>query len=113
MKTPSVQLRVAEAVALTDAARAYVKDVVQDVLYTLGAGMELSWDQRAKFRLACTYAIDSSTRAVNMMYKVAGGSAVYKPNQLDRILRDIHTAGTHHRFGDLTYIQGRPNVAWA
>lgn len=101
---PSLQLRVAEAQAMTDASRAYVKAVTQDILQTLTAGEELSWDQRAKFRLACTYAVDCSTHAVDMMYKVAGGGAVYKPNQLDRNLRDIHTAGTHIRFGDLTYI---------
>jgi hypothetical protein len=64
----------------------------------------LSWDQRATFRLACTHAVDCSTKAVDAMYKLAGGSAVYKPNQLDRNLRDIHTAGTHLRFSDLTYI---------
>jgi indole-3-acetate monooxygenase len=101
---PSVQLRVAEAEALTSSSRAYVKEVVRDILDTLHGGGELSTDQRSTFRLACTYAVDCSTKAVDMMYKVSGGGAVYRPNQLDRNLRDIHTAGTHIRFGDLTYI---------
>lgn len=101
---PALQLRVAEAEALVGSSRAYVKEIVREVLDTLQAGEELSTDQRAKYRLACTNALDCSTRAVNMMYKVAGGGAVYKPNQLDRNLRDIHTAGTHIRFGDSTYI---------
>lgn len=101
---PSLQLRVAEAEALVGSSRAYVKEIVGDVLDTLRAGEELSTDQRAKYRLACTNALDCSTKAVNMMYKVAGGGAVYKPNQLDRNLRDIHTAGTHIRFGDSIYI---------
>lgn len=101
---PALQFKVAEAEAITGSARAYVKDIVRDILDTLQAGQELSWDQRSRFRLACTYAVDGSTRAVDMMYKLAGGSAIYKPNQLDRNLRDIHTAGTHIRFSDLTYI---------
>lgn len=101
---PAVQMRVGEAEALVGAGRAYVKEVTADVLQTLNAGEELSWDQRASFRLACTYALDSATKAINMMYKVGGGSAVYKPNHLDRILRDIHTAGTHIRFNDMTYV---------
>lgn len=101
---PSLQLRVAEAEALIGSSRAYIKEIVRDVLGTLRTGEELSTDQRAKYRLACTHAVDCSTRAVNMMYKVAGGGAVYKPSQLDRNLRDIHTAGTHIRFGDSTYI---------
>jgi indole-3-acetate monooxygenase len=102
---PSVQLRVAEAEALCGSARAYIKEITASVLETLGSGDQLSWDQRAKYRLACTYAVDCSSKAINMMFKTAGGSAVYKPNQLDRILRDIHTASTHIQFGDLTYIQ--------
>ena len=89
---------------MTGASRAYVKEVSRDVLDTLRAGQELSWDQRSRFRLACTHAVDCSTRAVDMMYKLGGGSAIYKPNQLDRNLRDIHTAGTHIRFSDLTYL---------
>jgi alkylation response protein AidB-like acyl-CoA dehydrogenase len=101
---PALQLRLAEAEAMTGASRAYVKSVSRDVLDTLQAGQELNWDQRARFRLACTHAVDCSTRAVDMMYKLGGGGAVYKPNQLDRNLRDIHTAGTHIRFSDLTYI---------
>ncbi len=101
---PALQMRLAEAQAETGAARAYVKSVTSDVLDTLAAGKELSWDQRATFRLACTHAVDCSTRAVDAMYKLAGGSAVYKPNQMDRNLRDIHTAGTHIRFSNMTYI---------
>lgn len=101
---PALQLRVAEAEAGIGSARAYVKAVSRDLLDTLAAGKELSWDQRATFRLSCTHAVDSSTKAVDAMYKLAGGGAVYKPNQLDRNLRDIHTASTHIRFSDLTYI---------
>jgi alkylation response protein AidB-like acyl-CoA dehydrogenase len=101
---PALQLRLAEAEAATGSARAYVKAVSRDIIDTLAAGKELSRDQRATFRLACTHAVDCSTKAVDAMYKLAGGSAVYKPNQLDRNLRDIHTAGTHLRFSDLTYI---------
>ena len=46
---PSVQQRVAEAEALTDAGRAYVRDVVVDLLNSLYTGAELSWDQRIDF----------------------------------------------------------------
>lgn len=102
---PSVQLRVAEAEAMCGSARAYVREITAEVLDTLQSGDELSWDQRAKYRLACTNGLDCSSRAIDMMFKTAGGSAVYKPSQLDRILRDIHTASTHIQFGDLTYIQ--------
>lgn len=102
---PSIQLRVAEAEAKIGAARAWIKQVVSDLLETLKSGDELSWDQRAKYRLACTYALDCATEVVDMMYKNAGGGGVYKPNKLDRNLRDIHTAATHLRFNDLTYIK--------
>ena len=102
---PSVQLRVAEADAMTSASRVYIKDVVSDLLQSLHNGEPPGWEQRARFRLACTYSLDCAVKAIDMMYKNAGGSGVYKPNQLDRIFRDIHTAATHIRFSDLTYIQ--------
>ena len=102
---PSVQLRVAEADAMTSASRVYIKDVVSDLLASLHKGDPPSWEQRARFRLACTYSLDCAVKVIDMMYKNAGGSSVYKPNQLDRIFRDIHTAATHIRFSDLTYIQ--------
>jgi len=101
---PALQLRLAEAEAATSSARCYVKSAARDVLDTLARGEELSWDQRATYRLSCTHAVDRATDAVDTIYKLAGGAAVYKPNQLDRNLRDIHTARTHMRVSDVTYI---------
>lgn len=102
---PSIQLRVAQARALHGSARAYVKDVLGDVVHTLKQGSDLSAEQRSIFRLAVTHAVDSSVRAVDMMYKVGGGSSIYKSNKLERIFRDIHTASSHIQTDDLTYIK--------
>jgi len=102
---PSVQMQVAKAEALTGSARAYMKDVLADVLATLQQREPLTTEQRARFRLAATHAVDSCVRAVDMMAKAGGGSAVYKGNSLERIVRDIRTAATHVQFNDLTYIK--------
>ncbi len=102
---PSVQMQVAKAEALTGAARAYMKQMLADVLDTLKQNEPLTVEQRARFRLAATSAVDNCVRAVGMMAKVGGGSAVYKGNSLERIARDIHTAATHIQFNDLTYIK--------
>lgn len=102
---PSIQLRIAEAQALYGSGRAYVKEVLGGVVHTLEEGSDLSATQRALFRLAVTHAVDSSVRAVDMMYKVGGGSSIYKSNKLERIFRDIHTASSHIQTDDLTYIK--------
>jgi alkylation response protein AidB-like acyl-CoA dehydrogenase len=101
----SVQAQVARAEALCGASRAYMKEMLGDVLDTLGCAETLSMEQRARFRLAATNAVDCSVEAVDMMAKVSGGGSVYKGNRLERILRDAHTAVTHLQFNDLTYIK--------
>lgn len=102
---PSVQVRVAEATALHASARGYIKQELQQVMDTLNRGQTLSADQRATFRLAASYGVDTSVRVVDMMYKLGGGNAVYRGNTLERIFRDVHTAHTHIQVNDLTYIK--------
>jgi len=59
------------------------------------AGEEPTIEQRAKLRLAITYAHDACARAVDELYHAAGSATVYTPNTLDRYFRDIHTACQH------------------
>jgi hypothetical protein len=36
-----------------------------------------------------------SVQAVDLMYALAGATAIYARSRLDRCLRDVHTAGAH------------------
>lgn len=52
-------------------------------------------DDRARLRMAASYAVESSRDAVELMYRAAGGSSVYSKSPLQRHLRDVHTATQH------------------
>jgi alkylation response protein AidB-like acyl-CoA dehydrogenase len=54
-----------------------------------------TFEERARLRGAATHAVDASRQAVDLMYGLAGGSAVYTGSPLQRHLRDIHTATQH------------------
>ena len=90
-----LQSAVARAEALIGSARAYVVDVLHDLWTTLVAGNAPSAAQRARFRLCITHAHIAGIEAVDLMYNMAGGTAVYAANPFDRLFRDIHTVNQH------------------
>jgi alkylation response protein AidB-like acyl-CoA dehydrogenase len=51
--------------------------------------------QRRDARLATTHAVRAAAEAVDLMYDLAGGTAVYRRSPLSRIFRDIHVATQH------------------
>jgi alkylation response protein AidB-like acyl-CoA dehydrogenase len=100
---PLAQRQVAEADVLVGSARSYCWETVQQVWDRVSAGEPLSRLYQARVRLANTYAVTASARAVDLMYSAAGGSAVYATHPLDRIFRDIHTATQHSLVAEHTY----------
>ena len=102
---PSVQIRIAEAEVLQGGARAFVRESSQDLLDGLHSDAGPTPEQRARYRLATSNSVDSATRIIDMMYKVAGGASIRRGVPLERLLRDIHTAHTHIQVNDLTYIK--------
>jgi alkylation response protein AidB-like acyl-CoA dehydrogenase len=93
-----VQQAVARADALVSAARGYVFDTVGDLWATLRAGDPPAPQQRARYGLCLAASCAWCVEAVDLMYQVAGGTALYAPHPLDRALRDIHTLGQHAMF---------------
>ena len=82
-----------------------MRECTQDILDTLHAGAGLTPEQRGRYRLATSNSVDSATRIIDMMYKVAGGAAISRGVPMERLFRDIHTAQTHIQVNDLTYIK--------
>lgn len=91
----SVQIALANAVATVESARAFAYGSLGAVWDSLCAGEMPGVADRARMRLAMTYAHDASAKAVAELYHAAGSATVYTPNALDRMLRDIHTACQH------------------
>lgn len=85
-----VQDGVGRARANIDAARAYVRD---SVCRAFMADAESS--TYTGLSLSATHATHSCIEAVDILYKLAGGSAVFATNPIQRCWRDIHVAGSH------------------
>lgn len=58
---------------------------------------------RRDLRLATTSAVQSAKRAVDRVYELAGGTAVYSQSPIQRRFRDIHVATQHIMVGASTW----------
>src|SRR5712691_6061423 len=85
----------ARAEALVQSARAYWYDQVQAIWDAALHGCELSLEVRAAARLACLTAAENSVAAVDLLYRLAGSSAIFQSSPLERCFRDVHTAAQH------------------
>jgi alkylation response protein AidB-like acyl-CoA dehydrogenase len=91
----TIQAKVARAESLIGSGRAYVREATRGIWDTVCRRDTPSPAQRAVYRLAVAQAYDNAVQAVDLMYSVAGATAIYARSRLDRCLRDIHTAGAH------------------
>jgi alkylation response protein AidB-like acyl-CoA dehydrogenase len=90
-----VQEAVGRAETLLTAARAYFFDVMGDLWATLLEGRQLSDRQLALFTSAFPHVVGVCVEVVQLVYKAAGGAAVYQKGPLDRCLRDVLTMNQH------------------
>jgi alkylation response protein AidB-like acyl-CoA dehydrogenase len=90
-----IQDTVGRAETLLTSARAHVFDVVGDLWASLIDGRQPSDRQLALFTTLYPHAVGVCVEVVQLVYKAAGGAAVYQKGPLDRCLRDILTANQH------------------
>jgi indole-3-acetate monooxygenase len=86
-----VQEAVGRAEAVLGAAKAYRDAVITDLWQTVLAGQETSPEQRARCRLAASYAADSARQAMDLMYRVGGTTSSERQNPIARCWRDLQT----------------------
>ena len=86
-----VQDAVGRATAIVRSARAYLYESVQAMFeaeaYDATIGLHLS--------LAATHATHECIRAVDLMTRAAGGTAVYLSSPIQKYFRDLHVAASH------------------
>ena len=103
-----VQLDTALAEAKVRSAWLFVEDTVGECWNDALAGNELSIEQRRLLRLAATHATQAAAEATELMYKAAGGAAVYKTSPIQRCFRDVFVATQHAMVAPRTYeVAGR------
>jgi alkylation response protein AidB-like acyl-CoA dehydrogenase len=90
-----VQDAVGRAETRLAAARAYYFHVMGDLWATLLAGRQPSERQVALFTAAYAHVVGVCVDVVQLVYKAAGGTAVYQKGPLDRCLRDVLTMNQH------------------
>ena len=63
-------------------------------------GLSLSLEDRAAVRIACLTAVEQSVAAADLLYRLAGSSAIFQSSPLERCWRDVHTAAQHMQVQD-------------
>jgi 3-hydroxy-9,10-secoandrosta-1,3,5(10)-triene-9,17-dione monooxygenase len=92
----NMQVHLAEAAALADAAEATVLRDCDEATRITEAGVVPSIDQRARYRRDGAFAATLCTRAVDLLFAATGGNAIYESNPIQRAFRDVHAANAHY-----------------
>jgi len=87
---PQVQESVARAEALLGAAQAFRAAAMTAIWDTVAAGHESTLQQRARCRLAASFAVDSARQAMDLMYRAGGTTSSKRTHRLARCWRDLH-----------------------
>src|SRR5207253_1674063 len=85
-----VQDAVARAEAQLGAAQTFRAAAVGDVWETVASGRETTLQQRARCRIAASFAVDSARAAMDLMYRAGGTTSNERSHQLARCWRDLH-----------------------
>lgn len=89
------QADLARARALVRSARALTGEVIERAWEQAEGEGRLGLDTKAELRLAASTNTWNAVEAVNLMYHLGGGTAVYETSVLQRCFRDVHVATQH------------------
>lgn len=98
---PDMQKLIGEAEIRWRAARSFLSDTVGNVWDAVQHQDTTAEFQRIDLRMAGTNAINEAVAVLDIAYQVAGSSAIYRANPLQRRFQDLHVIGQH--------VQGRPS----
>jgi alkylation response protein AidB-like acyl-CoA dehydrogenase len=92
---PVVQADFARAEAIVRSGRAYLHHTVSDIWDAVERCGALTIAQRSEIRLAATHVIHLAAEAVDVVYRLAGSTAIYQSWSLQRQFQDIHVITQH------------------
>lgn len=109
-----VQDMVGRAEARLAAARAHLRETLQDVIDTLEADPDTQTGARARFRAACALGAETALAIMDMVEAQAGTIAIAESNPLERCGRDLRAAVKHIAVSPAYYaIAGRLRLGLA
>jgi len=91
----TIQLHVAEAAALIDAAEALLLKDCAEAMRFAEAHRVPPIEDKVRWRRDGAYATRLCTAAIDVIFTAAGGGAIYESNPIQRAWRDIHAASAH------------------
>jgi alkylation response protein AidB-like acyl-CoA dehydrogenase len=94
-RKPTIQLRLAEATALTDAADLLYRRSLTETIDKIMAGEELSLEHRLRSRRDQGYAVQMAKRATEILLTAEGGKGLYEDNHVQRAMRDLVGVSGH------------------
>lgn len=94
------QAGLARAEALLRSARSYWYESVEALWEDVVQARTLSLEDRTAVRLASLTAVENSVAAADLLYRLAGTSAIFQSSPLERCWRDLHTAAQHMQVQD-------------
>ena len=102
---PLAQAELAKAEALVRSGRAFLFDELSTMWIDAQADRAIGMEARAGVRLAAMQATQNAIQAVDTMYRLAGGAALFESGRLERCLRDVHAAGQHLAVSPLSNLE--------
>lgn len=91
----NTQAAVGRAEGALRSARAFLFEMTDELDSASEAGEEISVRQRMMLRLACAQVTAAAKESMQIVYDLAGGSAVYEAKGIQRCFRDLYTATQH------------------
>lgn len=95
VEDPFVQWRLAESTAEVEAARDRLLGDFRAMMQRVQAGQDIPLEHRARHRWDAAKAVDWSVKAVDRLFEVSGGHAIFLHNPLQRAWRDVHAIRAH------------------
>lgn len=90
---PQVQEAVGRAHAILHAGRGLRTELLRELWNTLAVGDEISIEQKARCRLASTFAGDSARDSMNLVYRHGGSTSFKRESRLAECWRDLQVVG--------------------
>jgi alkylation response protein AidB-like acyl-CoA dehydrogenase len=105
---PLAQYELGRAEGLMRAGSALLYNTVDELVATVERGEEVSMALRGRVRLAGTFATNAAAQAVEICYRLGGGTSNYETSALQRCMRDMHAITQHFIVASSNYeIVGR------
>ena len=92
-ENPQVQEAVGRADAILNAGRGYRSAMLRELWHTVADGGEISLDQKARCRLASTFAADCARDSMNLVYRHGGSTSFKRESRLAECWRDLQVVG--------------------